>query len=88
MLSKKGNVQKKHSDFIWPIGHNVIPDEMNTSFGPLIKHERWQFHNGIDLPKLTGTPAYAMHYGEIYHAGPANPPLWNSNQCCYQAITK
>ena len=28
----------------------ATPDEMNTSFGPRIDADRWDFHDGIDLP--------------------------------------
>jgi hypothetical protein len=42
---------------------------MNTSFGPRIDEDRWDFHDGIDLPAPIGTPVYAMRAGRIYRAG-------------------
>ena len=40
----------------------LVP-EMNTSFGPRIDAERWDFHDGIDLPALRGRPIHAMADG-------------------------
>ena len=37
-------------DFIWPLGKSTAPDEMNTSFGPRINENKWDFHDGVDLP--------------------------------------
>jgi hypothetical protein len=36
--------------FIWPLSNSPTLDEMNTSFGPRIDADRWDFHDGIDLP--------------------------------------
>jgi len=47
-----------------------MADNMNTSFGPRIRNDRWHFHEGIDLPASKGTKVYAMHPGQIYLAGP------------------
>src|SRR5262245_59117372 len=58
--------------FIWPLGKSATPDEMNTSFGPRIDADRWDFHDGIDLPALLGTPVHAMADGIVYRAGPAD----------------
>ncbi|AGB24076.1 metalloendopeptidase-like membrane protein [Mycobacterium sp. JS623] len=60
------------SSFIWPLGHTKVPDEMNTSFGPRIDADRWDFHDGIDLPAAVGTPVHAMASGIVYRAGPAD----------------
>jgi hypothetical protein len=43
---------------------------MNTSFGPRINRNRWDFHDGIDLPAPIGTKVYAMREGNVHHAGP------------------
>ena len=45
---------------------------MNTSFGPRIDADRWDFHDGIDLPAAIGTPVYAMADGSVHRAGPAD----------------
>ena len=48
------------TDFIWPLNKTSTPDEMNTSYGPRIDADRWDFHDGIDLPAAVGTPVHAM----------------------------
>ena len=58
--------------FIWPLNQSLIPDEMNTSYGPRIDADRWDFHDGIDLPAAVGTPVYAMADGVVHRAGPAD----------------
>ena len=58
--------------FVWPLSNSPTLDEMNTSFGPRIDADRWDFHDGIDLPAPIGTPAYAMAAGVVYRAGPAD----------------
>jgi Peptidase family M23 len=61
------------SSFIWPLRKSPnTPDEMNTSFGPRIDADRWDFHDGIDLPAPIGTPAHAMADGTVHRAGPAD----------------
>ena len=57
--------------FIWPLGRNDTPDEMNTSYGPRIDADRWDFHDGIDLPAPIRTPVHAMAGGVVHRAGPA-----------------
>jgi hypothetical protein len=42
---------------------------MNTSFGPRINKNKWDFHDGIDLPAAIGTNVYAMRGGVVHHAG-------------------
>src|SRR4026209_63914 len=60
------------SDFIWPLGTSPTPDEMNTSFGPRIDADRWDFHDGIDLPAPVSTLVHAMADGFVHRAGPAD----------------
>ena len=60
------------SQFIWPLNGTATPDEMNTSYGPRIDADRWDFHDGIDLPAAIGTPIYAMANGVVHRAGPAD----------------
>ena len=38
------------SQYIWPLSKSSIPDQMNTSFGPRIDADEWDFHDGIYLP--------------------------------------
>ena len=52
--------------FIWPLSKTSIPDEMNTSYGPRIDADRWDFHDGIDLPAAVGTPVHAMADGTVH----------------------
>jgi len=59
--------------YIWPLSKSQTPDEMNTSFGPGIDRNQWDFHDGIDLPAPIGTKVYAMRAGTIYRAGPGEP---------------
>jgi hypothetical protein len=58
--------------FIWPLSKSRVPDEMNTSYGPRIDADRWDFHDGIDLPAAIGTPVHAMADGVVQRAGPAD----------------
>ena len=61
------------SNYIWPLSKSTTPDEMNTSFGPRINRNKWDFHDGIDLPAPIGTKVYAMRGGKVHRAGPGNP---------------
>ncbi|HXH14309.1 MAG TPA: M23 family metallopeptidase [Alphaproteobacteria bacterium] len=62
-----------NAHFIWPLGKSpTTPDDMNTSFGPRIDADRWDFHDGIDLPAPVGTPVHAMADGVVHRAGPAD----------------
>ena len=63
---------QSNSHFIWPLNNSATPDEMNTSFGPRIDADRWDFHDGIDLPAPLGTPVHAMADGVVHRAGPAD----------------
>jgi hypothetical protein len=64
---------KMASNYIWPLGKSTTPDEMNTSFGPRINRNKWDFHDGIDLPAPIGTKVHAMREGKVHRAGPGNP---------------
>jgi murein DD-endopeptidase MepM/ murein hydrolase activator NlpD len=69
---KVSSSAQSNSHFIWPLGKSPTPDEMNTSFGPRIDADRWDFHDGIDLPAPLGTPVHAMADGVVHRAGPAD----------------
>lgn len=56
------------SDYIWPLSKSSIPNEMNTSFGPRINTNQWDFHDGIDLPAEKGTKVFAMRGGKVCFA--------------------
>ena len=58
--------------FVWPLSNSPTPDEMNTSYGPRIDADRWDFHDGIDLPAPVGTPVHATADGVVHRAGPAD----------------
>ena len=57
------------ANYLWPLSGTTTPDEMNTSFGPRIDEDRWDFHDGIDLPAPPGTAVHAMRKGRVHHAG-------------------
>jgi hypothetical protein len=59
-------------DYVWHLSRSANPDAMNTSFGPRINTNRWDFHDGIDLPGSIGTEVYAVRDGIVYLAGPAH----------------
>lgn len=61
--------RKVPPNYVWPISNSTTPDEMNTSFGPRIDEDRWDFHDGIDLPAPIGTGIHAMRGGKVHHAG-------------------
>ena len=70
---KVASCAQSNSYFIWPLNKSpTTPDEMNTSYGPRIDADRWDFHDGIDLPAPLGTPVYAMAKGLVHSAGPAD----------------
>jgi hypothetical protein len=73
-IPQKGSSGTQYtSHFVWPLGKSSdMPDEMNTSFGPRIDANLWDFHNGIDEPAPCGTPVYAMADGIVHRAGPAD----------------
>jgi hypothetical protein len=71
LLSGLGN-------YVWPLANSTTPDEMNTSFGPRINRDKWDFHDGIDLPAPIGTKVYAMRDGTVHHAGPGGTGGYSS----------
>ena len=58
------------TNYIWPLSRSTRADKMNTSFGPRINRNQWDFHDGIDLPAPIGTNVYAMRDGKVHRAGP------------------
>jgi peptidase M23-like protein len=66
------------SDYIWPLSKSSIPNEMNTSFGPRINTNRWDFHDGIDLPAKRGTKIYAVRDGTVLFADEKNKDGYSS----------
>jgi hypothetical protein len=69
---KLSSSTQRKAHFVWPLSRSPVADEMNTSFGPRIDADRWDFHDGIDLPAAVGTPVYAMADGVVHRAGPAD----------------
>jgi Peptidase family M23 len=61
------------ADYVWPLSKSTTPDEMNTSFGPRINRNKWDFHDGVDLPAQLGRPVHAMRAGTVHRAGPGDP---------------
>jgi murein DD-endopeptidase MepM/ murein hydrolase activator NlpD len=56
---------------------------MNTSFGPRINTNRWDFHDGIDLPAEKGTKVYAMRDGTVRFAGRKGQDGYSSRHICH-----
>jgi hypothetical protein len=48
---------------------------MNTSFAPRIDRNRWDFHDGIDLPAPIGASVDATRAGTVFRAGPGGVAL-------------
>src|SRR5262245_27745745 len=65
-------------DYIWPLSNNATPDEMNTSVGPRINKNKWDFHDGIDLPAPIGRKVHAMRGGVVHDAGPGGTGGYSS----------
>lgn len=55
--------------YVWPLSNSAASDETNTSFGPRINRNKWDFHDGIDLPASIGTNVHAVRAGTVRHAG-------------------
>jgi hypothetical protein len=76
------------TDYIWPLsGTSTEPDEMNTSFGPRINLNRWDFHDGIDLPAQQGTNIHAVRDGKVHHAGPGGSGGYSSRHVVVEVAT-
>ncbi|BAZ53259.1 peptidase, M23B family protein [Nostoc sp. NIES-4103] len=60
------------TSYVWPISNSATPDEMNTSFGPRMNNDKWDFHDGIDLPDDCGTDVHAVANGTVVDAGNAD----------------
>jgi hypothetical protein len=70
--ARSANFAEVDQHFIWPLSRKRTPDGMNTSYGPRIDADRWDFHDGIDLPAPVGTRIFAMTDGVVHRAGPAD----------------
>jgi hypothetical protein len=71
--------------YIWPLSNSTTPDKMNTSFGPRINTNRWDFHDGIDLPTPVGTKVHAMRGGTVHRAGPGGTGGFSSRHILIEA---
>ncbi|WP_437903713.1 M23 family metallopeptidase [Sorangium sp. So ce327] len=59
-------------DLVWPIGGTDEIQPMSSSFGPRLQTSRdgvYDFHRGIDIPTVMGTPVYAVADGKVIRAG-------------------
>ncbi|XXY53003.1 M23 family metallopeptidase [Sorangium sp. So ce269] len=59
-------------DLVWPIGGTDEMQPMSSSFGPRLQASRdgvYDFHRGIDIPTVMGTPVYAVAAGKVTRAG-------------------
>ncbi|AUX25297.1 exported peptidase [Sorangium cellulosum] len=59
-------------DLVWPIGGTREVQPMSSSFGPRLQTSRdgvYDFHRGIDIPTVMGTPVYAVAAGTVTRAG-------------------
>ncbi|WP_437659407.1 M23 family metallopeptidase [Sorangium sp. So ce1182] len=60
------------ADLVWPIGGTDEMQPMSSSFGPRLQASRdgvYDFHRGIDIPTVMGTPVYAVAAGKVTRAG-------------------
>jgi hypothetical protein len=73
------------NDYVWPLSNSATRDAMNTSFGPRINEDRWDFHDGIDLPAPGGTAVHPMRAGEVHHAGPGGSGGYSSRHVVVKA---
>ena len=64
--------------YIWPLSGSPIAPDMNTSFGPRVNRQQWDFHDGIDLGAPIGTLVLAMRSGEVFRAGAAGTHGYSS----------
>jgi murein DD-endopeptidase MepM/ murein hydrolase activator NlpD len=74
------------ADYIWPLSKSTTPDEMNTSFGPRIDADKWDFHDGIDLPAPIGTEVYAIRGGKVHRTGPGGTDDYSSRHVVLEVV--
>lgn len=60
--------------FIWPC---ATPHGISSPYGPREVYGKWEFHLGIDLPDLKGSPIYASDGGKVIWTG-TTPSYGNS----------
>jgi hypothetical protein len=66
------------ANYIWPLSGTSAAPDINTSFGPRVNRQRWDFHDGIDLKAPLGTVVFAMQSGIVHRAGPAGTHGYSS----------
>ena len=59
-----------HRDAVWALKRNALDDRWRAS-GPDLRFERWRADQGADLETYARFCALAEHYGEGWHAWPA-----------------
>ncbi|WP_437671801.1 M23 family metallopeptidase [Sorangium sp. So ce131] len=63
---------QRGGDLVWPIGGTDEIQPMSSSFGPRLQTSRdgvYDFHRGIDIPTVMGTPVHAVAAGKVIRAG-------------------
>ena len=66
------------SNYVWPLSGTSTAPDINTSFGPRVNRQQWDFHDGIDVKAPLGTAVFAMRSGKVHRAGPAGTHGYSS----------